>query len=243
MKLARQRVEDAARVDEAHLGFLRMNVHVDELVREIEVDDTERITPPFEHRAVRLRDGARERSVANGAAVDEEMEAGRAGARALGGAEVRFDVDGGARSDARLEPLAAEHLRRPLGARRHAEVLARDLAVARQDERDVGARERRHRDCLPDARRLGRRRLEEFAPRRDVEEQIGDLDGRSGRGPCCTNAGGRSPFDDELDPFRRLVPARHERQPATPTRRSGAPRRETRTRRGRAGPRRAKSCW
>src|SRR5207253_1231852 len=92
MELARDGVEDAARIGEAHLGLLRMDVHVDEVRRDLDPDDADRIPSSVEHRAIRVRDRAREQAIAYVTSVDEEREAGRSRARALGRTEHRFDA-------------------------------------------------------------------------------------------------------------------------------------------------------
>ena len=63
MELAREGVDDAARVGEADLGLLRVDVHVDQVGRQLEVDDADRVAAGLEHRAVGLRDGAGEGAV------------------------------------------------------------------------------------------------------------------------------------------------------------------------------------
>jgi hypothetical protein len=87
----RDRVERRARVGEAHLELLRVHVHVDDARIEREMERACRETAGRQHAAVGVRDRAGERVIAHWTTIDEQVQAGRAGSRALRRAQGRFD--------------------------------------------------------------------------------------------------------------------------------------------------------
>jgi hypothetical protein len=208
---------DRAAIREADLGLLRVHVDVDLGGRQVEVHDADGISPPLEDGAIGLRHGPGERPVTHGASVDEQVERDRPGARALGRGQVRLDAQRATLGRRRLEPLPLERLTHALAPARCAEPVARGPPVAHEEERHVRSGERREEDRLAHVRGLGPRRLQELAPRRDVEEELADLH----RGPFRRAGGPRGGRGSALDGDLRGL--------GRPTRCSGAPRLETRT--------------
>jgi hypothetical protein len=67
-----QRLGHRAAVGEAHLGLLRVDVHVDQLRRQIEEHGADGVAARLEHAPVREGDRAGERAIAHVAAVHED---------------------------------------------------------------------------------------------------------------------------------------------------------------------------
>ena len=132
--------------------------------------------------AVRLDDRVRDRPVLDDPAVDEDvlLAADRALVAKRRDESVhrqaaRFLVD--------LDEVGAlaEQLKEPLGHSGRRRTLEELAAAARQREADLRIAERHLRHQPRDLRRLRLIRLEELAPRRQVEEEVGDLDARAFR--------------------------------------------------------------
>ena len=200
VELARHRVEDAARVGEAHLRLLRVHVDVDHLRRQRDVHDPDRVPPRLEDRPVRLRHGARQLPVLHRATVHEDVQRDGAGARTLGRREVRLDVHRATLTLAGLEALLRDDLTHPLEARSGPRDLARDLAVAAEREAHARGREGREHEHLSHVSALGRRGLEELAARRDVEEEVAHLDVGADGAPRRAHLGVTAADDDDLRP-------------------------------------------
>ena len=131
--------------------------------------------------AVGVDDRVRDRAVLDDAAVDEDVL--RPARRPL--LAERGDV-----AEHREVAASLPHLDQIRRGRRRADRSARAAwpagghstaraAAARQREADLRIAERQLRDEARDLRRLGRVRLEELAARRQVVEEIGDLDRRA----------------------------------------------------------------
>ena len=135
-----------------------MNVDVDELVREVEVDDADRIAARLKDAAISEGDRAREGAIAHRAAVDEDREPGGAGAGSLGSGDEGLDAERAALAAAGRELLAGVHVARALFTRGGAEPLFDDAAVAREHERHRRLAERCRLRDLGHVRRLGGQR-------------------------------------------------------------------------------------
>ena len=127
--------------------------------------------------AVGLDDRVRDRPVLDDAAVDEDVL--RAAGRALVAErrDVAFDLQAaGVLSHLDQVGALAEQLEEPLAQAVHRRALQQAAAAAGHGEPDLGIAERHLRRQPRDLRRLRRVGLQELAPRRQVVEEIGDLD-------------------------------------------------------------------
>jgi hypothetical protein len=68
-----------------------MYVHVDQLRRQVDVNDAARVASALEHTAVRLGDRYQNGSLSHRPTVDQNREPAGAGARLLGPRKKRFD--------------------------------------------------------------------------------------------------------------------------------------------------------
>jgi hypothetical protein len=213
-----------AGVREPHLGLLRVDVDVDELGRQLEVHDADRVAAGLEHRTVRVGDRARDRAIVDRAAVHEEPQARRAEARALGQAQVGLEPEWAELPRALHELPPRQDLRHALGARLDAQELAHPAAVAGEGDRDAGVRQGDAVDGLAHVSRLRRGAAQELQAGGDVEEQISHRDLGAGRhaarldsardrpAPLRRAAGSRGEFEaaDRRD-AREGLPAKAER--------------------------------
>jgi hypothetical protein len=177
---------DAARIAKAHLGLGRMHIDIDAGRVEFEEQHVGRVALPVQDVGPGLARGVGQQLVADEAAVDEEILLVAPGARI-----------GRQRGEARQAQRPGAGIERT-GMRE--EVITDDFAgtsrkvgagetafhagVVAQREGDVGPCQRHAPQHLVAVRVLGRFRLEEFASRRGVVVEVGDLDHGAGV-ECC----------------------------------------------------------
>ena len=149
--------------------------------------------------AVGVDDRVRDRPVLDDAAVDEDVL--RTARRPLLGE--RRDVAGHAQpagflSDLEeIAPLAVD-LIQPIAQRRRRRTLQHLAPGARQREADLRIRQRELRDDARHLRRLGAVGLQELAPRRQVVEQVVDLDDGAFGGADLDDRRDRAAVDADL---------------------------------------------
>ncbi|VVE59435.1 hypothetical protein PTE30175_05467 [Pandoraea terrae] len=176
---------NAARIAETDFDLRRMDVDVDQLRRQIEVDDVGRVAFAMQHVFIRRPHGVREQFVANEPSVHEEellVGAATAGGRQadepgkpqLCRAFVEYQM--------RVGEIAAEHARDPGRGFRRVPVF--DGPVVVQDrEADFGPCEGTAADDVHAVAELGLFGLQELAPRGRIEIQVPYVDrGADGTG-------------------------------------------------------------
>ncbi len=176
---------DGARIAKSHLPFRRVHVHVDVAVWHREKQHGARKTPLGQDVAVHLEEGVAQQTIANGAAIHEEIEP-------LSPRAVRV------RSRAKtLDRVAVLRVTRCRGGRHfhhRLTVAARQYSghaiptlcnrgpggggptVAGDIEVNVGPRERGACQPIDDVSPFRRRLLQELAARGDRPEEVGDID-------------------------------------------------------------------
>ena len=168
-------------LEEAHFRLRRVHVDVDAVGRNLDEQVHLRAALLDRRDAVGLGDRVRDRPVLDDAAVDEDVL--RAADRALVAERRDVAVDRQARrppcaprSGPARSPNSWKNRSRSAGGRR---TLEQPAAAARQREADLGIAERHLRHEPRDLRRLGGVGLQELAARRQVVEEVGDLDRRA----------------------------------------------------------------
>ncbi len=195
-------------VAEPHLGLRRVHVHVHGVGRHL--DEHVRLGAPLagRRRRVGVDHGVRHGPVLDDAAVDEELL--RAPRRPLLGEGRDEPVDAeasgllGHRHEVGAIAVQLVEAIRQRGGRRAAEEHARP---ARHGEPDLGVAQRELRRHAGDLRRLGRVRLQELAPGREVVEEVGHLDDRAGRHADLGHRGYGAAVDAHLGPGDSFSPA------------------------------------
>ncbi len=173
---------DAARVAEAHLGLGRMHIDIDAGRVEFEEQDVGRVALAVQDVGPGLARGVGQQLVADEAAIDEEVLLVAPGAR-IGrqrGEPREAQRPGAGVERARMgEELVADDF--PRAARKvGAGETALDAAVVAQREGDLGPRQRHAPQHLVAMGEFGGPGLEELAPRRGIEVEVGDFDHGAG---------------------------------------------------------------
>ena len=212
-RLAHGRVDGRLR-SEAHLALRGVDIHIDLARVELEDERHRRRARGVDKPAVRLAHGVQHRAVHDRAAVQVDADRARRWTRDAGLAGEAAHDEAAELWEALLEleelgrELGAEDIERALrgfGGRREVE---QPPAVRPQFERHRRMRERQRLDRLGDARRLGRVRLQELAPRGHIEEERTHLDhGARARGRRPHGAD-RAAFDLDLGAARRAAQTR-----------------------------------
>jgi hypothetical protein len=209
-----QDLVDETLVEKPHLGLRRMHVDVNSIGRQLD-EQVHFGTPFFDRRhAIGLLDRMRDRSIPNDTAIDEDVL--RSANRPLlgeGGDEAAHNDPRRGLVDAdEVRPVAVD-LVEPFVDRPGRRRLEQQAIAAAQNETDLVITQRELRDETRHLRGLGGIGLQELPPRRQVEEDLPDLDKGSSR--CANFPDGHefARFDPDLS-GRELL-ARAGSQPET----------------------------
>ena len=186
-------------IAEPDLRLRRMHVHVERVRRHL--DEQVHLGAALLDRrlAVGVDDRVRDRLVLDDAPVDEDVL--RTARRPLlgqrGDEAGEPDAAGLLAHFHQVAPLAVE-LIQPVATRHGGRALQHGPPGARQREADLRIRQRQLRDDARDLRRLGAVRLQELPPRRQVVEQVVDLDDRALRRADLDDRRHRAAVDADL---------------------------------------------
>ena len=214
---AQQLAVDPARILESHLELRGMDVHVDHLRRRLDAQEGDGKAAGHQQAAIGLAEGVLQRSVADVAAIEQQVLHAVVAAAVAGMAHVAgqpdraagaFDPDQGPRR------LLAEQPADPLQpALRAGQLQQRPLLVA-QGEVHLGQGQGDAREGLAHVAQLGLRRAEELAADRRVEEQVGNLDRGAHRAAAGDDRRALTAGDLDLRPGRGVGRAAAQRHPA-----------------------------
>jgi len=173
-----------ASVAKAHLDLGRVHIDVHQLGRDLQEERIGRLPAAVKLVFVRGADGVRHQAVAHEAAVDEQVLLVGAAARGLGAADAagqrqrtplhRQRAAGG-------HEVGAQHVAQSLRGgiveqrRHHGAPLCHQPAFVPDRKAHVGPRQRMAAHGVQRMRQLGGVALQEFAPRRGVEEELAHL--------------------------------------------------------------------
>ena len=200
---------------ESHPRLRRMHVRIDVGRRHVDGHHHERKAVTREQRPVGGERGLQQRGIAYRPPIDDDDDVVAAAAREIGRAGNAVNVEPVLRTvhaQQSLRDRPAPHRRRPLakvlGRRRR----QRGAAVVGDAELHRGLRERQLRDRAQRGAELGRRRLEEFQPRRRVEKQVAHLDAGAALGRHGEPLGDHAPLAHQPQPLGRVARAAADRE-------------------------------
>ena len=168
---------------EADLGFRRMHVHVERVGRHLEEQMHLGAALLDRRHAVGVDDGVRDGLVLDDAPIDEDVLRPASGPL-LGQRRDEAEHQDAASLLAHLEQVGAVavELIEPILQRARGRALQHGARSAGQGEPDLGIGERQLRGDARDLPRLGPVRLQELPSRRQIVEEVVDLDDRAWRG-------------------------------------------------------------
>ena len=177
---------DEPRVAEAHLVLGRVHVHVDPARVELQEQHVGRLPAVVHDVRIRQLDRVRHRAVTDRAAVAVQVLLVGAGAVVRGPRDPAMQAQPGAlvvdahrmAGELRAQGLVQAHIRQQVGLALPA---PRRLAVVRDPQLHLGPGQRELAQPFLDVPELGALGAQELAPRRDVVEQVADLDGGPAR--------------------------------------------------------------